>query len=237
MTGKRPLATDGDVRGLRVAWAPACGGTFPVAPVVAAVVDAARPAFDALGCATEDAYPDLHGAREAFFALRARSYAADLSDLLLEHRDQIKSTVVWNIEQGLALDEGDVADAVGRMRAVRAAADRFFTDEADYLVQPVSQVPPFPVELEYPTEVAGEPMGTYLDWMASCWSITVLGGPAMSVPCGFTDDGLPVGLQVVGRRGDDAGVLRLARAFEGATGVGRIRPIMDPARDPRRPTG
>ena len=74
------------------------------------------------------------------------------------------------------------------------------------LVQPVSQVPPFPVELEYPTEVAGESMTTYLDWMASCWSITVLGGPAISVPCGFTDDGLPVGLQIVGEPGDDAGV-------------------------------
>jgi amidase len=71
--------------------------------------------------------------------------------------------------------------------------------------------------------------------MESCWSITVLGGPAISVPCGFTDEGLPVGLQIVGRRGDDAGVLRLARAFEDATGVGRIRPVMGPERDRHHP--
>ena len=77
-------------------------------------------------------------------------------------------------------------------------------------------MPPFDVELEYPTEVAGVPMPTYLDWMESCWCITVTGGPAISVPCGFTADGLPVGLQIVGRRGDDLGVLRLAHAFERA---------------------
>ena len=81
---------------------------------------------------------------------------------------------------------------------------------------PVSQVPPFPVEEEYPTEVAGAPMTTYLDWMASCWTITVTGLPAISVPCGFTDDGLPVGLQLVGRRGEDLALLRLAHAFHRA---------------------
>jgi amidase len=237
MSAEPPLSTDGDVAGLHVAWAPTCGGTIPVDPEVVAVVEAARPAFDAVGCEPADGYPDLGGAREAFFTLRARSYAADLGELLAEHPDRIKATVVWNIEQGLALDEHDIADAVERMHAVRAAADRFFTQEADYLVQPVSQVPPFPVELEYPTEVAGEPMTTYLDWMASCWTITVLGGPAISVPCGFTPGGLPVGLQIVGRRGDDAGVLRLARSFEDATRAGRVRPVMDPARAPRRPAG
>jgi amidase len=237
MSGEPPLATDGDVPGLRVAWAPTCGGTIPVDPDVAAVVDSVRPAFEAVGCETVDAYPDLRGARDAFFTLRARSYAADLGELLAEHRDRIKATVAWNIEQGLALDEQDIADAVDRMHALRADVARFFAEQADYLVQPVSQVPPFPVELEYPTEVAGEPMVTYLDWMASCWSITVLGGPAISVPCGFTPDGLPVGLQIVGRRGDDASVLGLARAFEDATRVGQVRPVMDPARDPRRPAG
>jgi len=237
MSGAPELATDGEVAGLRVAWAPACAGTVPVEPTVADVIDGARPAFESIGCTLVDTYPNLDGAREVFLTLRARSFAVDFGELLMEHRDQIKATVVWNVEQGLALLEADIDSAVRRMRELRARADRFFTEEADYLVQPVSQVPPFPVELEYPTEVAGEHMTTYLDWMESCWSITVLGGPAISVPCGFTDDGLPVGLQVVGRRGDDAGVLRLARAFEEATRVGEIRPVMDPARDPRHPAG
>ncbi len=224
MSGLPRLAVEGDVGGVRVACAPDGGGRFPVDPAVAAVIDTARPTFEALGCGTVESSPDLDGAREVFFTLRARSFAEDFGELLAEHRDEIKATVVWNIEQGLALDDGAVDVALERMRNVRAAADRFFAT-VDYLVQPVSQVPPFPVELEYPTEVAGESMPTYLDWMESCWSITVLGGPAISVPCGFTDDGLPIGLQIVGRPGDDGGVLRLAHAFERATG-GRRPPAI-----------
>ncbi len=224
MSGSPRLAVEGDVGGVRVACAPDGGGRFPVDPAVAAVIDAARPTFETLGCRTVESSPDLDGAREVFFTLRARSFAEDFGELLAEHRDEIKATVVWNIEQGLALDDGAVDVALERMRNVRAAADRFFAT-VDYLVQPVSQVPPFPVELEYPTEVAGESMPTYLDWMESCWSITVLGGPAISVPCGFTDDGLPIGLQIVGRPGDDGGVLRLAHAFERATG-GRRPPAI-----------
>ena len=96
---------------------------------------------------------------------------------------------------------------------IRRRAAAFF-ETFDVFVQPVTQVGPFPIEIEYPTEVAGVAMATYIDWMESCWSVTVLGGPAISVPRGRTPTGLPVGLQIVGRRGDDAAVLRLARAFE-----------------------
>jgi amidase len=94
----------------------------------------------------------------------------------------------------------------------------------DFLMMPVAQVVPFDVDLEFPVEVEGEPMATYLDWMEACWCITVTGSPSISVPCGFTDGGLPIGLQIIGRRGDDLGVLRLAHAFEQATQVGRRRP-------------
>jgi amidase len=232
MSGSPRLPVEGDVAGLRLAWAPSCGGRFPVDPAVVGVVDAARPTFESLGCPTVESFPDLDGAREVFFTLRARSFAETYGELLAEHRDEIKATVVWNIEQGFALDDAAVDVAVERMRGIRAAADRFFAT-VDFLVQPVTQVPPFPIELEYPTEVDGEAMTTYLDWMASCWSITVLGGPAISVPCGFTGDGLPIGLQIVGRPGDDAGVLRLAHAFEQAAGL--ARPIMGRAPDPRPP--
>jgi amidase len=176
-----------------------------------------------LGYETGEASPDLAGVRDVFLTVRARSYAADLGELLADHRDEIKSTVVWNIEQGLALTDADVTSAVAGMRRLRSASEGFF-ERFDYLVQPVSQVPPFDADLEYPTEVAGEQMETYVDWMASCWSITVLGGPAISVPAGFTDEGLPIGLQIVGAPGDDAGVLRLAHAFEEATRFGAIRP-------------
>jgi amidase len=200
---------------LRLAWAPSFAGTLPVEKGVVEVVGSAAEPFEALGCELVDRYPDLAGTREAFFTLRARSYADELGELLPEHRDLIKPTVVWNIEQGLALRDADVQRAAERMRTARAAADRFFAD-VDMLVQPVSQVAPFDAEVEYPTAIEGVAMTTYLDWMASCWTITVLGGPAISVPGGFTEDGLPVGIQIVGRPGDDMRVLQLARAFEQA---------------------
>jgi amidase len=196
---------------------------FPVEPAVSAVVDASRPVFEELGLETTEASPAFAGVRDVFLTLRARTYAADLGALLADHRAELKPTVVWNIEQGLALTDADVTRAVDGMRRLRAAAERFF-ERFDYLVQPVSQVPPFDADLEYPTEVAGEAMRTYVDWMASCWSITVLGAPAISVPAGFTREGLPIGVQIVGAPGDDAGVLRVAHAFEEATRFGAIRP-------------
>jgi amidase len=94
----------------------------------------------------------------------------------------------------------------------------------EFLILPLSQVLPFDVNQEYPTQVNGEPMKTYIDWMKSCYFISVTGLPALSVPCGFSQEGLPVGLQIVGRYRDDWGVLQLGNAFEQATGCWRRRP-------------
>jgi amidase len=213
-----------DLDGLRVAWAPACAATMPVDPEIVSVVDAARPRFEALGCRVAPAYPDLTGAREVFFTLRAQSFATEYGPLLTQHRSRIKETVLWNIELGLALTGDDVARAHALAADIRDRAAAFF-DSFDVLVQPVTQVAPFPIETEYPTEVAGVAMATYIDWMESCWSITVLGGPAISVPCGRTATGLPIGLQIVGQRGGDAAVLRLARAFEQTGPPATIAPL------------
>jgi amidase len=202
-----------DLDGLCVAWAPACAATMPIDPEVVSLVDAARPRFEALRCRVEEAYPDLTGAREVFFTLRAQGFATEYGPLLAQHRSRIKDTVLWNIELGLALTGDDIARAHALAADIRRRADAFF-ETFDVLIQPVTQVAPFPVEIEYPTEVAGVAMATYIDWMESCWSITVLGGPAISVPCGRNATGLPVGIQIVGPRGDDAAVLRMARAFE-----------------------
>jgi amidase len=207
---------DVDLGAPRIAWAPDAGRTMPFDPEVVAIVAASRASFEALGCRTTDAYPDLGGAREIFFTLRAHMFASDLGELLDDHRHEMKPTVVWNIEEGTKVTRDDLA-RVQRLRSELAARLAVFFSRFDYLVTPVSQVPPFDVEVEHPTEIAGEPMETYLDWMESCWRITVTGGPAISVPCGFTPEGLPVGVQIVGRRGDDLGVLRLAHAFERAT--------------------
>jgi amidase len=101
---------------------------------------------------------------------------------------------------------------------------REFLEEYEFLLLPVSQVPPFDVKQRWVTEIEGVEMETYIDWMKSCYYITVTGLPAISVPCGFTDEGLPVGLQIVGRHQDEWGVLQLAHAFEQATGAGRRCP-------------
>lgn len=216
---------DADLGEPRVAWAPTAGGSMPFDPRVPVVVDAARTTFEALGCRTEETFPDLAGAREVFLTMRAHMYAADLGDLLETHRDEMKATVVWNVEEGLRLTQADIARAERLRTDLVGRVARFF-ERFDLLVMPVSQVPPFDVEVEYPAEIDGVAMPTYVDWMESCWCITVTGSPAISVPCGFTDDGLPVGLQIVGRRGDDLGVLRLAHVFERATRVGERRPTV-----------
>ena len=214
---------DADLGRPRVAWAPTCGGTMPVESVVATVVGAARPVFEAVGCDVDEAFPDLRGAREIFLVLRAQIYARELGSLLERERRRMKSTLVWNIEQGLELTDEEVARAAALGVELQRRTAAFF-ERFDFLVLPVSQVAPFPVELEYPTEVAGIHMETYVDWMESCWCITVTGHPAISVPCGVTPEGLPVGVQIVGRRDDDLGLLRLAHAFERAQagGGGRL---------------
>jgi amidase len=191
---------------------------MPFEPAVVEAVEGAAPVLEAIGCELVGAFPDLGGARDVFLTLRARSYARSLGAMLATERDRMKATVVWNVEAGLALSADDVERAVAAKAALHARVDRFMSG-VDAIAMPVSQVPPFPAELEYPTEVAGVAMTTYLDWMASCWTITVTGLPAISVPCGFTEDGLPVGLQLVGRRGGDLALLRLAHAFEGAAAV------------------
>ena len=206
-----------------LAWAPDAGGTMPFDPRIRAIVDSARPVFESLGCRTGEAFPDLRDAREVFLTMRAHMFAADLGELLEEHRHEMKTTVVWNIEQGLRLTQPEIARAE-RMRTELAERVAAFFARFDFLVMPVTQVLPFDIEVEFPTGIEGVPMPTYLDWMESCWCITVTGSPTISVPCGFTDDGLPVGVQIVGRRGDDLGVLRLGHAFELATRVGERRP-------------
>jgi amidase len=216
----RPLGRD--FRKARVAWTRDFGG-LPVDPRVAQVLEAQRRVFESLGCIVEEATPDFTGAAEAFETLRAVSFAARFAPLLNTHRAELKDTVAWNIEQGLALDGARVARAE-RLRTELFQRMRAFLERHEFLVGPVNQLPPFPIDLDYPREIAGARMGNYLDWMKSCYYVTITSHPAISVPAGFTDDGLPVGVQIVGRHRDDFGVLQLAHAFEGATQAWRRRP-------------
>jgi len=218
----RPL--ERDFKGTRIAWSRNLG-RYPVQPVVNEVCDRARPAFVELGCEVEDGEPDFRDADEAFQALRAWMFAFEHEAELREHRNLMKDTVIWNTEQGLALDGLAVSRAEGKRTLLYQRVSEFL-ERYDFLVLPVSQVAPFPIEVRWVKEINGVPLNTYIDWMATCYCVTLTGLPAISVPCGFTPQGLPIGLQIVGRHQRDFEVLQLAHAFEQATGVGKRRPAL-----------
>jgi amidase len=157
--------------------------------------------------------------------LRAWRFELGFGAIMDRHRDQIKATVVANIEDGRRLTGADVGRAeVLHTRLYHRV--RAFFERYDLLLAPVCQVVPFDARLEYPTEVAGEPMTSYVDWMRSAYLISATGCPALSVPGGFTADGLPVGLQVIGPHRADLAVLQAAYAFERATAYGERRPAL-----------
>ena len=214
-----------DMDGARIAWSRDLGG-LPVDPRVTAVIDAERGTFERLGCVVEDAEPDMSGVAEVFRTWRAWYFELCYGTLLDEHRELLKDTVIWNIEEGRRLDGPRLGGAARAWSALLDRVRRFF-ERYEFLVLPVSQVPPFDVDQPYVTEIDGVKMATYTDWMSSCAHISVLGLPAISVPCGFTGDGLPVGVQIVGRQHDDLGVLQLAHAFEQVNGAGLRRPRID----------
>jgi amidase len=211
-----------DPRAMRIAWSRNLGD-LPVEPAVTAVLDDHRAALEAMGCAVEDVEPDLAGADDAFEVLRGVGYAQAFGPLLESEGGQLKETIRWNTRVGLALTGADVARALGLQsemyERMRALLERY-----DVLALPVSQVAPFAVEQEWVTEIAGTPMGSYLEWIRSCSRITVTAHPALALPAGFTPEGLPVGVQLVGRQRGELDLLRVAAAIERVTGVGRRAP-------------
>ncbi len=211
-----------DFKGVRVAWSPDLGG-LPVDPRVTAVLESQRHVFADLGCDVVEATPDFTDAEEIFQTLRAWSFAQAHESDLRDHRDQLKDTVIWNTEQGIGLSGLDVSQAEMKRGQLYARMMEFM-DTHEYLLCPVNQVPPFDVSKPYPTEINGIELDNYIAWMRSCYYITVTGLPAISVPCGFTPEGLPVGIQIVGRHHNDFGVLQLAYVFEQTTQVGKRRP-------------
>jgi amidase len=218
----RPLGRN--FKKVRVAWSKNLGG-LPVDKRVTAVLEKQKNVFESLGCIVEDAEPDLSGADEAFHVLRAVGFVQKYGGLLDKHKKDIKDTVIWNIEEGKKLD----GPRIGRAMALRSdlyRRMREFMDKYDYFLLPVNQVPPFPVTQAYIDQINGVKLDNYIDWMKTCYYITVTSHPAISVPAGFTDDkpALPVGLQIVGKFRDDFGVLQLAHAFEQETQVALRRP-------------
>ena len=219
---REPL--DRNFKGVRIAWSRDFGG-LPIDPRVTAAMDQQRGVFESLGCEVEDGEPDFTDADETFKVWRAWRFELKFRELLKTHGDQIKETIHWNAAEGAKLT-GPQLSSVEMKRTALYHRMREYMQRYEFMVFPVTQVPPFDIDQPYIEEINGQHMETYIDWMKSCYYITSTGLPAISVPCGFTEEGLPIGLQIVGRHQDDFGVLQLAKAFEGATEVWKQRPAV-----------
>jgi amidase len=166
---------------------------------------------------SECAQPEFPEADAIFRVIRASGFHRHFGEAVLRNRSLVKESVLGEVERGAAVTDAELLEAKQKRLRLRLGLAKFM-DRYEFLVLPTTQVPPFPIDQQYVTEVAGVRMESYIDWMRSCYYISVTGHPAASVPAGFTPDGLPVGLQIVGRRGADWDVLQLAHAFEMARG-------------------
>ncbi len=217
-----PLAADWT--NVAIAWSTDLGG-LPIDPVVTRALGPARAILEDIGFAVTDASPDFSGAEESFKVWRGYAYARQFAAAIERDPGAYKDTIVWNTEYGLGLTATDLGDAAVLRTRLRERVLRFF-DTYRFLAIPTSAVPPFPVTVEYPTEIDGVAMDDYTSWFASCYYISAVELPAISIPAGFTDDGLPVGLQIVGRHRGDLDVLKAAFAFQQATELWRRTPTM-----------
>lgn len=192
-------------------------GLRSIEPEIGEICRAAVLKMSGLGATIEEATPDFSGGIECFQVLRALLFADVRGELLSEHKESINPDIVWNIEKGLALTAADIVPAMRVRHKIFHNVARFF-DDYDLLVCPTVAVPPFAVEQRFPTEIAGEKLATYIDWMFLTFVLTLTGCPVISLPCGLNKDGLPVGLQLVGRPHGDAELLgysyRAEQAFE-----------------------
>jgi amidase len=204
-------------------------GITPVDAEVAAICRAAAFRFAEVGAVVEEAHPDFSEAHDCFNVLRARNFAISKKALLETKRDQLKPEVIWNIEKGLALTMEDMTRAETQRAALYNRSLAFF-ETYDLICTPATIVPPFPVGNRYVESVNGVVFDNYVHWLAIAYAFTVVASPAISIPCGFTKSGLPVGLQIVARPRADGQVLAGAKALEDVLGLAGSTPI-----DPRKP--
>lgn len=227
--GSYRAAAEAPAKPARAAFSMDMGGATRISAEVRGVVGAAMASLAAAGLDAVEAAPDVSRSRDAFLPIRAFQFAALFRDALENHRDKLKPEVVWNIEEGLKLTAADLA-AAEAARAFARDAMVGFVARHGVLITPTAPVPPYPVEKRFVDEIDGERLATYLDWLVLGFTVTVAGCPAISIPCGFTAAGLPVGLQLIGMPYGEADLLRTAAWCEAVLGAGLLRPI-----DPRTP--
>ncbi|MFW2380902.1 MAG: amidase family protein [Acidimicrobiales bacterium] len=201
---------------VRVAWSETLGG-LPIEPEITSVVSGLRSICDSLGWQVTEAEPDFSGADRAFETLRSWGIANSPEAKLTDRLPEMKQTIQDEIRRGQALTGADIADALAVTKLLWDRAISFFSD-VDVLIAPVTQVSPFPIGQEYPTEINGVPMERYITWMRVASRITQMGLPALSLPAGFTAAGLPVGAQLIGAPRGDLALLQIAKTLESAAG-------------------
>ena len=216
------------VAGWRVAFTPDLDGLLPVDPEVAEICERAVRTLGTLGARIEHASPDFHDVRAIVRATRGLSMVVYHDDHYRDHAAALQSGLRGNIEQGLALTSPQIADGLRRRTALWEQVRGFMADR-ELLCVPTSPIMPFAVEQPFPTEIAGRAMEDYTEWLSLTYAITVTGLPVISLPVGFTAAGLPVGMQIVGRRRREVDVLRAAAALERELALDRRPPRSYPA--------
>jgi amidase len=208
-------------KGVRVAMFKDLG--LPWDPQVKAAVRAQGKVLESLGCIVAEAEPDFRDADECFNAWRHWSVELSFGDIIATKGGQLNEYIHWHVEEGRKLT-GPYLARVEAKRTALYQRVREFLEKYEFFVLPVNQVLPFDVNVHYPTEIDGVKMESYIAWMKSAYYISAVGNPAISVPCAFSTQGLPIGMQIVGRNHDDWGVLQMGYAFEQATNVGKRLP-------------
>ncbi|WP_210603460.1 amidase [Brevibacterium oceani] len=223
-----PWDTGASIRGVRAAWSPDLGLDLPVEAEVRERLVPVVEAIASAGVAVGEGTPDLSGAPHAFSVLRAWQMEATLGPLVDAHREDLGSSVIWNVELGRQLSGPEIGGAELHSAVISERMRRFFS-EYDFLLCPVVQVSPFDGRLDYPHEVAGVPMRDYLEWMTLPSTITMTGCPAVSLPATFTAQGLPIGIQIVGKPGSEQRLLEFAAAVEEIVNVSHMVPPLTSA--------
>jgi Asp-tRNA(Asn)/Glu-tRNA(Gln) amidotransferase A subunit family amidase len=205
-------AADGGIAGLRVAFSSDLGYA-PIDPELRAIFLAAVGRFGELGCAVEQADPGFEDPETLFLDLTAPMRAAADLRHLAQWKAEMDPILVDRIDRAAGMTAVDYELATHRRTAMWHVVREFF-ERFDLLLTPVTAVPPLPLDVQYPREIAGRRASSPIAWFPFTYPFAMMGLPAISVPCGLTRDGLPVGLQIVGRRLADGSVLRAAAAFE-----------------------
>ena len=218
----------GDLAFARIGWLGDWGGAYAMEDGVMGTCQQAMKSFEQMGGIVEEVPPPMPAEQlwEAWTTLRSWAIAGKLSPYLETHRDELKPEAIWEIERGQSFSAMEVHEAsLVRSQWFRKAAELF--EEYDLLVMPTAQVWPFPVEQRYPKSIAGRAMDSYHRWMEVVVPVSLIGLPCLSVPAGFGDNGLPMGLQLIGPARGDLRVLQLGQAWhEGTQWAGQRPPLI-----------